>query len=81
MVSLFEINCLQQKQQVLQFALYNFDGSIVSSSDGDLNDWLRPAPGSIGLLQLNYVCNPSNFINSPHPQKKIIKTKKPKIIL
>lgn len=61
-LALFEINCSNQKQQVLQFIRYNFDGSILSFSDGDLNDWLTPAPGSIGLLQLKYVCNPKNFL-------------------
>lgn len=63
-LALFEVNCSNQKQQVLQFIRYNPDGSILSNSEGDFNDWLSPAPGSIGFLQLKYVCNPKNFLKN-----------------
>ncbi len=53
---LWEVNCVGQKNRVLQSTSYSRDGSVTSSNQSQQAEWSSINPGSIGEILYKTVC-------------------------
>ena len=53
---LWELNCVGQKNRVLQSTSYSRDGKIISSNLSQQTEWSSINPGSIGEILYKTVC-------------------------